>query len=272
MEKRRRQANEETRQAWNANASFWDRRMGEGNDFVEVLVWPPTVRMLQVQSGERVLDIACGNGLTSRRLAALGADVVAIDFAEVMIDCARARTTSNSERIDYRVLDATDLDALLALGEGAFDAALCSMALFDMAEIRPLLSALTTLLHSSGRFVFSVLHPCFNSSHIAQMAEQEDREGQIVTTYAIKVMGYATPTIARGVATRGQPVPHLYFHRPLQNLLGAAFAEGLVLDALEEPTFPEDHVSGRDPLSWGANYHEIPPVLVARLRRAPRAW
>ena len=125
------------------------------------------------------------------------------------------------------------------------------MALFDMAEIQPLLSALTTLLCPRGRFVFSVLHPCFNSGRIVQMAEQEDREGDIVTTYSVKVVEYATPRIARGVATRGQPVPHLYFHRPLQHLLGAAFAQGFVLDALEEPTFPEDHESGREPLSWG---------------------
>lgn len=30
------QANEETRAAWNQNAGFWDERMGEGNDFVEL--------------------------------------------------------------------------------------------------------------------------------------------------------------------------------------------------------------------------------------------
>jgi hypothetical protein len=41
--------------------------MGEGNDFVEVLIWPATERLLDITSGDRVLDIACGNGLTSRQ-------------------------------------------------------------------------------------------------------------------------------------------------------------------------------------------------------------
>jgi hypothetical protein len=35
--------------------------MGEGNDFIEVLIWPDTQRLLALQPDERVLDIVCGN-------------------------------------------------------------------------------------------------------------------------------------------------------------------------------------------------------------------
>jgi len=128
-------ANETARAAWEANAAYWDAYMGEGNDFVETLCWPALERLLDLQPGEGVLDIACGNGLTSRRLAAAGAQVVAFDFSAEMIRFARQRTPEGHEQIEYHVLDATDEAALLALGEGRFDAALCNMALFDMAEI-----------------------------------------------------------------------------------------------------------------------------------------
>lgn len=259
-------ANQETRAAWNQNAAFWDERMGEGNDFVEVLIWPATERLLALRHGERVLDIACGNGLTSRRLAALGAKVVAFDFSEEMIAHARARTKAHTDRIQYLVLDATDEEALATLPERGFDAALCNMALFDMAEIRPLFQALPRLLKPGGRFVFSVLHPCFNSPHMAQVGEQEDREGVIGTIYSIKVFGYMTSTVARAAAMPDQPQPQLLFHRPLQDLLAPGFEAGFVLDALEERAFPPDHPPGRNPLSWGSNFSEIPPVLVARMR------
>ena len=259
-------ANEETREAWRLNAAFWDERMGEGNDFVEVLIWPVTERLLELSPRERALDIACGNGLTSRRLARLGAEVVAFDFAEEMIARAIRRTGRWADRISYHVLDATTEAALLALGEQRFDVALCHMALVDMAEIAPLTRALARLLRPGGRFVFSVVHPCFNSARVAHVAELEDREGEIVTVYSVKVFNYLTPTVARGAAIAGQPRPHIYFHRPLEVLLGACFSVGFVLDALEEPAFPPDHPAGANALSWGANFSEIPPVLVGRVR------
>ena len=195
-------------------------------------------------------------------------EVVAFDFAEEMIAHALARTTEHAGRIEYLVLDGTDETALLALGEGEFDAAICNMALFDMAEIEPLMRALARLLRPGGRFVFSVLHPCFNSPHMALVAEHEDREGDLVTIYSVKVFSYITPTVTHAAAMRGQPKPQLIFHRPLEVLLGAGFEAGLVLDGLEERAFPPDHPSTRDHLSWGANFSEIPPVLVARMRLA----
>jgi 2-polyprenyl-3-methyl-5-hydroxy-6-metoxy-1,4-benzoquinol methylase len=257
---------EEARQAWNANAAFWDERMGEGNDFQEVLAWPATERLLAVRAGERILDIACGNGLTARRLAALGAEVVAFDLAEEMIAHARARTTQQPERITYHVLDASDEAALLALGEASFDAALCNIALFDMADIQPLMRALARLLHPGGRFVFSVLHPCFNNAHMAHVAELQDRGSQRSLTYSVKVSGYMTPSVTREVAVLGQPRTHPFFHRPLQVLLGAAFEAGFVLDGLEERAFPADYPDRAGRLHWGPEFSEIPPVLVARVR------
>jgi 2-polyprenyl-3-methyl-5-hydroxy-6-metoxy-1,4-benzoquinol methylase len=257
--------NQQAHQAWERNAAFWDERMGEGNDWVEILEMPAVERLLRVQAGERILDIACGNGLTSRRLAALGAQVTALDFSANMIAHARQRSRDYAGRIQYHVIDATDTAALLSLGEAAYDAALCNMALFDMADIQPLLNALRQLLRLGGRFVFTVVHPCFNNNSMTLMTEWQDQDGQAITRYAVKVWGYLTPSVRLGAAIFGQPQPQPYFHRSLQDLLGACFQAGFVLNGLEEPAFPSDHPAGRNPLNWSGNYSEIPPVLAARL-------
>jgi SAM-dependent methyltransferase len=260
-------ANEETRSAWEANAAVWDARMGDtGNDFFNDLCWPAILRLLNPQDGQHILDIACGNGLTSRHLAALGAQVTAFDFSENMIELARVRTNPKSG-ITYHVLDATDEKALLdtLLDDAPYDAALSNMALFDMADIEPLFHVLPRLLKPGGSFVFSLTHPAFNNASSVHLAEQWDDAG-IKTRYAVKISRYITPSQMSGVALRNQPKPQLYFDRPLQSYFNLAFQNGFVIDGFEERAFPPDHLQ-RDPLMWGGNFSEIPPVLVARIRR-----
>jgi 2-polyprenyl-3-methyl-5-hydroxy-6-metoxy-1,4-benzoquinol methylase len=260
------EANEEARRIWDANASFWNQKMGEGNDFVHYLIWPAIERLLELTANEEILDIACGNGFASRKLSEMGAKVTAFDFSAAMIKAASSVKSDVNHKIDYRQLDATDSSALLDLGTQRFDAALCCMALFDMADIKPLFNTLPKLLKPEGRFVFSLLHPCFNNDRMAQIAEMEDREGEISTRYSIKVWGYMTPTISKGIGIPGQPEPQYYFHRPLHLILKLLFQNGFVLDGFEECAFPPDYKGGTNPLSWGGNYSEIPPILVARAR------
>jgi len=257
---------ERTREIWDALAEWWDDKIGDGNDFQTVLIEPATERLLQVRPGEEVLDIACGAGRFARRMAALGARVTAVDHAERFINRARQRTTEHTDRIDYRVVNAVDAAGMAALGTERFDAAVCTMALMDMAAIEPLIASLPRLLKPGGRFVFSVTHPVFNSVFAKRIVEEADQSGELMTSYWVAVNGYAAPAARLGVGIRGQPVPQYYFHRSFSVLLNAFFRHGLVLDGLEEPTYPRDFSGpGRTP-AW-SNYPDIPPILAARLRR-----
>ncbi|GAC1564382.1 MAG: class I SAM-dependent methyltransferase [Ktedonobacteraceae bacterium] len=238
--------------------------MGEGNDFQRLLVGPAAERLLKLQPDELVLEIACGNGAFARRMVHLGARVVATDFSEQFIERAKARSTEYADRLEYRVVDATNMEQLLALEQHRFDAIVCNMGIMDMSTIEPLMSAVSKLLKPHvGRFVFSLMHPCFNNNSML-MLEEEDRDGQIVETYAVKVVTYLHVKPQKGLGIIGQPVPHYYFHRPLHILLGSAFNAGLVMDGLEEPAFDAPGKSKRT-LSW-VNFREIPPVLSIRLR------
>lgn len=260
-------ANDETRRAWDANAAFWDEKMGDGNEFANLLCWPAICTFLDPQHGQRILDIACGNGLFSRRLAELGTNVTAFDFSSGLIKLARARTPASFSRLAFHVLDATDETALVdSLGSLApFDSALCNMALFDIADAAPVFRVLPKLLRSGGIFVFTITHPAFNNSSTVHVAEEMDNEGTINTVYSVKVSRYMTSYQAHGLAIRGQPEPQLYFERPLQYYFNLGFQNGFVLDGFEERAFPPGAVQ-KNPLSWGSNFSEIPPVIVARMR------
>ena len=258
--------NKETRDAWEVNAEVWDARMGdEGNDFFNILCWPALVSLLDPKPDSRILDIACGNGLTTRRLAELGAQVTAFDFSSKLIEFAKKRTVNYESRITYYTMDATDESALLSLGKGKFDSALSNMALFDMANIETLFRVLPKLLKPKGSFVFSITHPSFNNASSAHVVEEIDDNGEMKMTYAIKISRYMTPHHKRGLALPNQPKPQVYFDRPLQYYLNLGFQNGFVLDGFEERAFPPE-IPQTTPLGWGGKFSELPPVIVARMR------
>jgi 2-polyprenyl-3-methyl-5-hydroxy-6-metoxy-1,4-benzoquinol methylase len=257
---------DENRRLWDANAAWWDEQIGDGNDIQDLLIAPASERLLAVHPGDTILDIACGAGRFSRRLAELGARVTAFDHSEAFLERARQRTP-DSATIEYRVCDAADRDALLALGSRSFDKAVCTMALMDMPVIETLVQTLPVLLAPGGAFVFSVLHPCFHSAAVRMFSEMsEDEAGRFIVQNGVRVTAYRTPVVRKTEGIRGQPEAQYVFHRPLQTLLGAGFRAGFVVDGLEEPCLPPAEAA-RPGLRW-ADMPEIPPVLVVRMSLA----
>jgi ubiquinone/menaquinone biosynthesis C-methylase UbiE len=252
--------NDDVREAWDALAGYWDEQVEAGETWQRHLIQPCVERLLELRSGERVLELACGNGEFARRMAEVGCSVLATDFSEGMLERARAR----GGQVEYRQVDATDGDAVLALGEpGSFDAVVSNMAIMDMSSIEPMASAVARLMRPGGRFVLSTLHPAFNSGDAVPTTELVYRDGDVQQVHSVKVSSYAKPSVDKGIAIPGQPVEHWYFHRSISDIFRAFFDHGWVLDALEEPLVDPERESAGSP---GYVYTEIPGVLVVRFR------
>src|SRR5579863_4136101 len=81
-------------------------------------------------AGERMLDIACGQGRMSRYLARLGAEVVGIDVSAAMLAKARARDVAG---ITYVHADVTRHPTWW---DGRpFGGATCELALMDIDDL-----------------------------------------------------------------------------------------------------------------------------------------
>jgi SAM-dependent methyltransferase len=154
---------------------------------------------------------------------------------------------------------------LLALGANRFDKAVCTMALMDMPEIRPLIAALPRLLKPGGVFVFSVLHPCFHSAAIQRFAElHEEEAGRHVVRAGVKISLYLSAFARKSEGIIGQPEPQWLFHRPMSALFRAGFEAGFVIDGFEEPALPKGEAA-RAGVRWD-DMPDIPPVLVVRMK------
>jgi len=102
----------------------------------------PVVELLDPQPGERILDLGCGDGVLTEKIAAIGATVVAVDAAPDMVAAAKARG------LDARVVPGQSLAF-----EREFDAVFSNAALHWMRPQEAVLDGVRRALKPGGRFV-----------------------------------------------------------------------------------------------------------------------
>jgi SAM-dependent methyltransferase len=140
---------------YDAIADFYDATAGRS------VTDPGTAALLELAgdaAGQRVLDVACGQGRVARELARRGARVTGVDLSAAMLGRARAYEAAEPLGITYLHADAA---APGALGGRAFDGVVCNFGLTDVDDLDGLLATVARLLPAGGWFVFSLLHPCF---------------------------------------------------------------------------------------------------------------
>ena len=122
-------------QSWNP------RRYAKNAAFVPEL-GQPVLELLAPRPGERILDLGCGDGVLTQRLAAAGASVVGVDASPEQVAAARQLG------LDARVMDGAELEF-----ENEFDAVFSNAALHWMRRPRLVIANVWRALKAGGRFV-----------------------------------------------------------------------------------------------------------------------
>ena len=125
------------------------------------------LRHAALQSGERVLDVACGTGIVARQAAPLvGADgqVVAVDMNPAMLGVARALPAPSGATITWQEGNAM----ALPFPDGAFDVVLCQHGLQFVPDRAGAVREMRRVLAPGGRALVIVLqalarHPVFEA-------------------------------------------------------------------------------------------------------------
>ena len=110
------------------------------------------IELVAARPGMRVLDLACGPGTLTRRLAmqvAPGGEVVGVDLAWGMIELARAAETPNAR---FEVMDIEQL----AFADASFDAAACGHGIQFAPHLGTVLREVRRVLRPVSRFAASV--------------------------------------------------------------------------------------------------------------------
>ena len=125
-----------------AHQQTWDPdRYARNARFVAEL-GAPVVDLLAPRAGERILDLGCGDGVLTAKLASLGCHVIGVDASAQQIDAARKLG------LDARVMNGEALDF-----DSEFDAVFSNAALHWMRDPAKVIAGVRRALRPHGRFV-----------------------------------------------------------------------------------------------------------------------
>jgi ubiquinone/menaquinone biosynthesis C-methylase UbiE len=138
---------------FNAIADFYD----------QLVAWAPygrwtddllkRLRRHGLKTGARLLDLACGTGLSTEPLARAGFVVVGVDRAENMLRRARQRMEGSGLRVSFVRSELSQLDL-----RETFDAAVCVHSgldyILDMDELAEVFRRVRGHLRAGGLFAF----------------------------------------------------------------------------------------------------------------------
>ena len=134
------------------HALAYQRRLEEIMSRGESLGRLRALELVDARPGMRVVDLACGPGTLSRRLAAMvspGGEVVGVDLAPGMIALARAMAISGAR---FELMDIEHL----TFDDESFDAAVCGHGLQFVPDLVAALREARRVLRPNGRLAASV--------------------------------------------------------------------------------------------------------------------
>ena len=198
---------------------------------------PATLAAIGDVAGKRVLDAACGAGFYGREVAGRGADVVAFDASEEMVELA------GSGGLD--VVRAV-LGEPLPFADASFDVVVCALAIHYADDRAAALSEFFRVVRPGGAAVISTQHP--------------------TTDWLRKGGSYFETRLEEDVWVRdGTEFAVTFWREPLGALCAAATGAGFLIEELIEP-LPADSMRERWPELW-EKLHRRPGFLILRLVR-----
>ncbi len=118
----------------------------------------PLMKVTEIKSGSRILDIGCGPGNSTNILSETGAKVTGIDFSQKMIDNA----TISYPKINFKQADAESIPE----EDNTFDVVIANYVVHHLPDPEKVFSEIARVLKPNGKFAFAVWGPKVEQSSI----------------------------------------------------------------------------------------------------------
>lgn len=221
MTKRRHQP-----RGWDDVADWYDGWMGKnGSWHHQELAIPLLMNLLDIKSGDRVLDVGCGQGVLFPHIIESNCDYVGIDVSRKMIQHAKQHHGTRGVFVQG---DAANLSSISDLQpQESFDHVVFLLSIQDMDPLDRIIEQTAKMIKFGGHIVIVMKHPAFRIPRQSGWGFDDIRKIQYR-----RVDHYLDP-LPIPVKQHGKGAT-ITFHRPLQTYIKALSSVNLLIDKMYE--------------------------------------
>lgn len=264
-----------TNTSWGGVADWYDDLLKnpKGN-YQRDLILPNLMRFMDIKKGEKILDLACGQGFFSFEFVKMNANVVGVDVGKELIDLARSSSSANNEsKTNVRIKPefyVSSADKLDFISNASIDKIAIVLAIQNIENLDGVVKECARVLKSGARLFIVMNHPAFRvlkrSSwewDEAQKKQYRRIDGYMSESREKIDMHPGTPS--KGGSASGGKDYTVSFHRPLQVYFKAIAKHGLAVSRLEEWVSNRKSEPGPRAEAENATRKEIPLFLALEI-------
>lgn len=224
--------------SWGGVAHWYDTLLASDDTFQAQVILPNLLRAMAIKKGERVLDLACGQGFFSQAFFQEGAQVTGVDLGKQLILIAKkalrsasmdtARHDSAESDIQYFAQSAEDLSNF---PDGTFQKITIILAIQNIEAPHKVFKECERVLVPGGKLFLVLNHPAFRIPKGSEWGFDDATKTQYrrIDNYMSesKVDIEMNPSKVGGATT-------VSFHRPLQYYFKTLANNGFAVARLEE--------------------------------------
>lgn len=232
------------KECWEKNATNWTKLSRAGFDvYRDFMNTPHFLRMLPDVKDKLGLDVGCGEGTNTRRVADLGATMKAIDISETFIGFARETEKQDPKGIEFVASPAQQIP----FPDKTFDFATAFMTLMDMADLDSAFREIFRVLKPGGFLQFNICHPCYDLPHRKKVTDENGEE------IAYEVGGYfegvvtmyewCFSTAPKEIKDNTEKFKIPAKHRTLSQWVNTMIDAGFIIEKFDEPYATDEEIA-----------------------------
>lgn len=241
--------------SWGEVAEWYDDLVEDKGSYQSDLILPNILRLMAPEKGDRILDIACGQGFFTREILHAFPnieEITGVDISPELINIAKRKVESKfadgmdgkGEKVKKISFQVSPADKMKGIKDGAVNKALINLAIQNIENASLVWKEIARVLSDDGELHIVINHPAFRVLKNSEWGWDEGNSKQYRRINSYMTEAKIPVDMSPGEFRDEKKAFTYSFHRPLQWYFKTLSNAGFAVSRLEEWTSNKESQKG----------------------------